>query len=48
MCFTIYLLLMYIDVIKDRLYFYLVAGTITVFAVLSILFVRLNYGIDMT
>jgi preprotein translocase subunit SecF len=39
---------MYIDVIKNRIYFYAVAGAITLFALLSTLFINLNYGIDMT
>lgn len=38
----------HIDAIKHRFFFYLIAGGITLFAILSILFVRLNYGIDMT
>jgi preprotein translocase subunit SecF len=39
---------MYIDVIKKRVYLYAAAGAITLFAILSIFFVNLNYGIDMT
>ncbi len=39
---------MHIDVIKKRAYFYLVAGLITLFAVFSIIFIKLNYWIDMT
>lgn len=39
---------MYIDVIKNRVYLYAIAIFITLFALFSIFFIKLNYGIDMT
>ena len=39
---------MYIDVIKNRVFLYAIALFITIFALFSIFFIKLNYGIDMT